>query len=439
MRKIIKVLDMIIILLFNVYAMSLPVWVSIIITASVFTGLYAFRTYDNENMNSLNENLIRATIGTIIGYIILLFFYVFLERYINRYVLLYNLLFVMLTIPFIHKIEFVIYSKHFPVKRYLVIGRKNEIGKVLNEITQKSMNKLQFVEYINPSPTRLEKLMTENYEEKNPLYFFNLKKEQEATKNNFNAIIVTDPKLEDLVKPQLQEYKKKNIPIEYLPNVAEKYLKRIPLEVAERFKEYYEVIFQNVKESPGKRIVDLLISGVLTVIFSPFMLITTVLVFLEDGRPIVFSQKRIGLNGTPFKMHKFRSLKQTIIDKNDPNKDIEKRVLKIGKVIRKTRIDETLQMFDIFRGSMSLIGSRPEMQEFHDQMKDKILFYEKRLLLKPGITGWAQINYKHTSTLEDYGHKTEYDLYYIKNRNFVLDLQIMLKTVETMFGMRGSR
>ncbi|BBE30209.1 polyprenyl glycosylphosphotransferase [Tepiditoga spiralis] len=439
MRKAIKLLDMLIILLFNIYAMALPIWLSLIITAALFIGLYAFRTYDSENMKSINENLIRTTVGTIIGYIIILLVYVFIEKYINRYIFLYNLLFVMITIPVLHKIEYILYSKHFPVKRYLVIGRKNEIGKILDEITKKSMNKLQFVEYINPSPVRLEKLMTENYEEKNPLYFFNLKKEKETAKNNFNAIIITDPKLEDLVKPQLQEYKKRNIPIEYLPNIAENYLKRIPLEVAEKFKEYYEVIFQNVKESPAKRIGDIIISSVLFAVFSPFMLIISFFTLFEDGKPIVFSQKRVGKNEQLFKMHKFRSLKNQPINKENPNAGIEQRVLKIGKITRKLRIDETLQFFNVLIGNMSIVGSRPEMQEFHNQMKGKILFYPKRLLLNPGITGWAQINYKHTTTLEDYKKKTEYDLYYIKNRTSIMDLQIMLKTAETMLGMRGSR
>jgi lipopolysaccharide/colanic/teichoic acid biosynthesis glycosyltransferase len=88
---------------------------------------------------------------------------------------------------------------------------------------------------------------------------------------------------------------------------------------------------------------------------------------------------------------------------------------------------------------MSIVGSRPEMEEFHKEMKEKIPYYSYRLDTNPGITGWAQINYKHTTTLEDYIKKTEYDLYYVKNRTLLLDIQIMLKTVETMFGMRGAR
>jgi lipopolysaccharide/colanic/teichoic acid biosynthesis glycosyltransferase len=204
---------------------------------------------------------------------------------------------------------------------------------------------------------------------------------------------------------------------------------------------------------------------------------------IEDGLPIVFRQNRIGYKGKTFKLHKFRSLKniaegisskcfrggdhesgeefrdasaegsnafnqqqttnnkqqESQSDSHTPNDGIEQRVLKIGKITRKTRLDETLQFWNVLNGTMSIVGSRPEMEEFHKEMKEKIPYYSYRLDTNPGITGWAQINYKHTTTLEDYIKKTEYDLYYVKNRTLLLDIQIMLKTVETMFGMRGAR
>ena len=205
------------------------------------------------------------------------------------------------------------------------------------------------------------------------------------------------------------------------------------------------------------------------------MLIIAVWTLIEDGLPIVFRQNRIGYKGKTFKLHKFRSLKnidekvsskyirggdhesgeefrdfnqqqttnnqqpESQSDSHTPNDDIEQRVLKIGKITRKTRLDETLQFWNVLNGTMSIVGSRPEMEEFHKEMKEKIPYYSYRLDTNPGITGWAQINYKHTTTLEDYRKKTEYDLYYVKNRTLLLDIQIMLKTVETMFGMRGSR
>jgi len=283
-----------------------------------------------------------------------------------------------------------------------------------------------FVQYINPSPVTLEKLVSEG------------KSAKEHTAK-IHGIVVADPQLEKEVKPQIERYKAEGMDIQYLPAVAEKYLKRIPIEVAQKFKEYYDVVFQNVQSSPSQKILDGFASMILLILSSPFMLVIGLCILIEDGKPMVFRQERVGKNGKIFIINKFRSLRQAEINPNNPNEDIEKRVLKIGKVIRKFRLDELPQVFNILKGDMSIVGPRPEMVEFHQLVSNQIPFYNYRLKLNPGITGWAQINYKHTTTLEDYIKKTEYDLYYIKNRTIFLDFQIMLKTLETMIGMRGAR
>jgi lipopolysaccharide/colanic/teichoic acid biosynthesis glycosyltransferase len=388
--------------------------------------------------------------------------------------------------------------KHKPVKQYLVIGRKEEIGDVLKEIEEKSLHKIKFVEYINPSPTRLINLIETRYQRqtisKTLKNIFLFQEPIKSINKEINSVVVTDPQLEKLVKDEVENFKRNNIPIEYLPELAEKYLKRIPIKVIEKFEEYYEIEFEKKENDPSKRISDIMISVLLITLFSPFMLIIAVWTLIEDGFPIVFRQNRIGYKGKTFRLSKFRSLKtidchpepaegtnskdlssrpsdserrelgfsqqedsversnvfnqqpttnnyqpESQSDSYTPNDGIEQRVLKIGKITRKTRLDETLQFWNVLNGTMSIVGSRPEMEEFHKEMKEKIPYYSYRLDTNPGITGWAQINYKHTTTLEDYIKKTEYDLYYVKNRTLLLDIQIMLKTVETMFGMRGAR
>ncbi len=145
------------------------------------------------------------------------------------------------------------------------------------------------------------------------------------------------------------------------------------------------------------------------------MLIISIATLIEDGRPVIYKQKKeLERTKKIFTINKFRSLKEAQINEYNPNEDIEKRVLKTGKVIRKLRLDELPQFWNIIKGDMSIVGPRPEMIEFHNLMSSQIPFYNYRLKLNPGITGWAQIHYKHTSTLEDYIKKTEYDLYYIK-------------------------
>ena len=425
MKKLtVQLIDIALIVLMNIFFLHLSIPIAIISSLIIYLGIYSFRVYDTQTMKSYTESLIKTTVGTLISFILILILYFFLNKYFNRYFFLYNLLFTIIIIPILHKIEYKIYEKSMPVKNYLVIGRKEEIGHIMQEISDKTLNKIQFTQYINPNPTTLEEIIKQN---------------GQTTSHIIHGIVITDPELEKTVKPQIQNYKEEGMEIEYLPNMAEKYLNRIPIEVAQKFKEYYEVIFNNVQTSPAQQIIDKFFGSLLLIIFSPIMLIISIATLIEDGRPVIYKQKRIGKNEKIFTINKFRSLKEAQINEYNPNEDIEKRVLKTGKVIRKLRLDELPQFWNIIKGDMSIVGPRPEMIEFHNLMSSQIPFYNYRLKLNPGITGWAQIHYKHTSTLEDYIKKTEYDLYYIKNRNIFLDLQIMLKTLETMLGMRGAR
>jgi len=215
------------------------------------------------------------------------------------------------------------------------------------------------------------------------------------------------------------------------------------LEVIDKFFNYYDMVFSKRHESQAKRIYEILISIIALIISLPIAIILSILIPLESGFPIIFKQTRIGKELRPFIFYKFRSLKEVdskILKKlKNPNETINTRVTKIGKMIRKVRFDEIPQFINVLNNSMSLIGPRPEMENYHEQCLKKIPFYEYRYRLRPGITGWAQINYKHTSGMDDYKTKTEYDLYYIKNRNLIMDLEITLKTIETMLGMRGSK
>jgi len=425
-KAVVHLLDIFLISAMNTFLLRFPIWISLIASLIIYLGLYSFRVYDKDTMKSYTESLIRTLLGTIIGFVGVLILYFFLDNFFNRHFFSTNLLFTIFLLPILHKVEYNTYEKYLPVRNYIVIGRRDEIGHIMDEISEKSMNKMRFVQYINPSPVTLEKAVSEGKSAK-----------EQAAK--IHGIVVADPELEKIVKPQIERYKSEGLEIQYLPNVAEKYLKRVPIEVAQKFKEYYDVVFQNVQSSPSQRILDGIAATVLLIVSSPFMFIIGLCILIEDGKPIVFKQKRVGKNGQVFIMNKFRSLRQAEINPNNPNEDIEKRVLKTGRVIRKFRIDELPQVFNILKGEMSVVGPRPEMVEFHQLMSNQIPLYNYRLKLNPGITGWAQINYKHTSTLEDYIKKTEYDLYYIKNRSVFLDFQIMLKTLETMIGMRGAR
>ncbi len=192
----------------------------------------------------------------------------------------------------------------------------------------------------------------------------------------------------------------------------------------------------------AKRIFDLLVSSSFLLCVSPVLILTIIAIKIEEGlsAPIFYSQIRTGLNGQPFKVYKFRSMSTDAeaggavwATKSD------NRVTKVGGFMRKTRIDEIPQIFNVFNGTMSFVGPRPERPEFIEELATNIPYYHERHLLKPGITGWAQLNYPYGASVEDSYQKQLYDLYYIKNNSLFLDVLILLQTVEIVLFGKGAR
>lgn len=187
-----------------------------------------------------------------------------------------------------------------------------------------------------------------------------------------------------------------------------------------------------------KRIFDIIVSSIMIVLTSPLMLITAVLIKLQDFGPSVFNQTRVGENNEEFILYKFRSM--TVNAEIDGAKWAQKndsRITPFGNFIRVTRIDELPQLFNVLKGEMSFIGPRPERKVFTDMLEKDIPYFNLRHLVKPGITGWAQVNYPYGASKEDAIEKLQYDLYYIKNYTFFLDLVIMIKTIRVILLGRG--
>ncbi|MFA5386668.1 MAG: sugar transferase [Candidatus Paceibacterota bacterium] len=190
---------------------------------------------------------------------------------------------------------------------------------------------------------------------------------------------------------------------------------------------------KNVEEMV-KRLFDIIFSFVwfvITVVLFPFV---ALVIKLDSSGHIFYTQKRIGKEGKIFKLYKFRTMVENAeqdgpqwAQPNDP------RVTRIGKVLRKLYLDEFPQFYNILKGDISFVGPRPERPEFVEKLKEEIPYYDIRHLIKPGFTGWAQINYHYGASVEEAKEKLQYDLYYIKNRNFFMDLGIILKTVRMIF------
>lgn len=190
-----------------------------------------------------------------------------------------------------------------------------------------------------------------------------------------------------------------------------------------------------------KRLSDFIFSSILLLVLLPFLVIFAIIIKLESSGPAFFSQERVGENGEPFILYKFRSMRADAEKLSGPvwAEEDDPRVTKVGKLFRKLRIDELPQLWNVFRGEMSFVGPRPERQFFVDQLKETVPYYNERFSVKPGVTGWAQIKYPYGSTEQDALEKLKYDLYYIKNMSFAFDLTIIFHTVKIMLLGRGAR
>jgi exopolysaccharide biosynthesis polyprenyl glycosylphosphotransferase len=190
-----------------------------------------------------------------------------------------------------------------------------------------------------------------------------------------------------------------------------------------------------------KRVLDTALGAAMLVAAGPLMVVIAALIKLTSPGPILYSQERVGLHGTPFRMWKFRSMRSDAERGTGPvwaSQD-DPRVTPIGRMMRRTRIDELPQLWNIIRGEMSLTGPRPERPIFVERFSETISFYEKRLSVRPGLTGWAQVMHRYDESELDVAEKLEYDLYYIKHWSLFLDLQIWIRTIATVLTGNGAR
>ncbi|MGL6289223.1 MAG: TIGR03013 family XrtA/PEP-CTERM system glycosyltransferase, partial [Silanimonas sp.] len=200
---------------------------------------------------------------------------------------------------------------------------------------------------------------------------------------------------------------------------------------------------RSVVRSASKRVFDIVSSSVLLLLSLPVMVATALLIKLESGLsgPIFYLQERVGEGGETFRVIKFRSMR------TDAERDgvarwatsNDDRVTRVGRVIRKLRIDELPQVLNVLRGEMSFVGPRPERPTFVEQLEREIPYYGLRHAVKPGITGWAQLRYAYGASVKDAEEKLKYDLYYVKNQSLMFDLLVLLQTVEVVLFGKGAR
>ena len=192
-----------------------------------------------------------------------------------------------------------------------------------------------------------------------------------------------------------------------------------------------------------KRVFDITAAVCGLILSLPLTIISAIVVKLESPRdPVLYHQERVGLNGEPFTIHKFRTMRSDAEATTGPvwsAGDHDPRITKVGRFMRKTRLDEIPQLWNVLRGDMSLIGPRPERPAFVEKLTQQIPFYGQRHVVKPGVTGWAQVRYSYGASVEDAIEKMQYDLYYVKHMSLMFDLMIALETIKTVVLRRGAK
>jgi sugar transferase (PEP-CTERM system associated) len=204
------------------------------------------------------------------------------------------------------------------------------------------------------------------------------------------------------------------------------------------------ILSEGFEKSPvrlaAKRAIDIVISFFILLWVSPLLPVIALAIYLETGRPIFFRQSRVGYKGSEFELLKFRSMVQDA-EKDGPRwaSRADSRVTKVGRVLRKTRLDEIPQLFNVLRGEMSLVGPRPERGVFCSMLETKIPFFNLRHSIRPGLTGWAQVKFRYTASLDDAREKLALDLFYLKNLSIMVDLAILFETAKVVLLARGAQ
>ena len=222
---------------------------------------------------------------------------------------------------------------------------------------------------------------------------------------------------------------------------CENYLQMVPNEMIDQ--EYIDALLRKNRiqsnQKRVKRIGDILLSTILLIITSPILVLSSLFIWMEDKGPILYTQKRTGFRNNQIKIYKLRTMF------TDAEKDGSKwssindtRITKVGKILRKIRVDELPQLFSVLKGDMSLIGPRPERKDFDDILEKEIDFYNIRYFVRPGISGWAQVNHNYTADIEESKIKTSYDIFYINNMSIWIDFLIFIKTIRVVLTAQGA-
>jgi exopolysaccharide biosynthesis polyprenyl glycosylphosphotransferase len=405
-----RVLDLSTILLLLLYSLTI-----VILNIS-------FKIYEINKISRITESIILNLFISILSIGVFGIYFYFTQTDFARFVFFLGFLVIPFLLSFFNKILFVIISKKKKPYILLYLGSNKNYPLFMTLIKK----------YSKWFPMKTTKI----------LYNEDINKLKNNIMTHDLLVVDTDQKYKKDYVQILNSYEMQGGKIYSLVDIFAYFDQSLPAEIIEdnHYEFFSSYKLDSIYNLYIKRILDILISSFLILLLSPVILITIILIKITSPGKIFFNQIRLTKKGKKFLMYKFRSMREEKINnkKYKFTKENDNRITFIGKIIRSLRIDEIPQLINILTGKMSLIGPRPEIPEMIDNIAKKYPLFKKRLLVKPGLTGWAQVKYKYVNKIDKMNEKLSYDLYYINNLSFIFDLKIFLYTIETIIFKRGA-
>ena len=411
---------------------------AMLIIATIQLCLYYFDLYDFKTFRSNLELAIRLLQSLGVSSIILsILYYLFPMLIIGRGIFLISLSFVgAVTICWRMSYNYFLRTRQLD-QRIMIIGSGPLAKNIAIEIIERVDTGFKIIGFITDNPGRIgEKLV-------NPSIVGNQSQIPEIAKREKVAriIVALEERRGKFPEPQLLECKMKGITIEEGIEFYEHLTGKLHVESLRPSSLIFSDGFRKSKLTMWmKRIMGFNLSLIGLILFSPLTAILSILIKIESRGPVFYKQERVGEKGKIFKLLKFR----TMIENAEANGPVwaeenDNRITHIGRWMRKWRLDEIPQMFNVLKGDMSFVGPRPERPFFVEKLSKEIPFYDQRFSVKPGITGWAQVRYQYGASKEDALEKLKYDLYYIKSLSSLFDLIIIFETIKVVLFGKGAR
>ncbi len=394
--------------------------------------------YDVHRANNWRTTVRGIAIAALIGLAIYAFIYVLVKGSLNR-IGIGVFLAAASSLTFLWRLAYIrIFTAPAFMRRVLVIGA-GKAGKRLAEAYKNLWPPPFFmVGFIDDDPQKIGR-QVEEY----PILGLSNRLLEFAEKEHVSDIVVAiTGEMQGDTFQAILDAQESGIEITPMPTLYEEMLGRVPVHHLESdwlLRSFVDEARVSGFYEAGKRCLDILGGLVGLGIFALFYPLVAFLILLDSGFPVLYKQIRSGRGGKPYDVYKFRTMRQDAEKdgKVQLTQEKDSRITNVGNFLRKTHIDELPQFINVLRGEMSLVGPRSERPEWIAEFQKQIPFYRARLLVKPGVTGWAQVNYSYYATVEEMAIKLEYDLYYIKHRNLLMDSLILLRTIGQVFGLRG--